>query len=909
MTAPRIRVPTLFDEAWDSVIITTYGADLAFYERDLWRQIDRAKNRLIFADGRQVDRRLLAVENTSPLRHVNRTYVLAPMRLPGAAHAKLILLLAEDQGLLAVGSGNLGMGGFASQGECFTTYSWSEEDPQHFHAFVAAKDFLEQVIARGLVDEIVRPRLQQAWRDAPWIFGAADEATSTVRHNLELPLLDQFIDVIDGRPVRELVVHAPFYDHRCSALSELIGRTQPQSLQILLQERITSVDPRRLSEVLSTAPNQVEVRAVQAHERGTFLHAKFVVARLNSSDVCLQGSPNVSTPALLQAGLTGNIEIANLLEATPGAFDHLVSDLVVSADPVDVSSLGLSLAEGDDEPDDDDDAALVRELSWIPPRLTGVFQGEVGSPPGLIVGESTADDVEWHLDAPRDGMTPFSAILGESAAAELSSVAAVAFVFDSDRRTVPAYPYHLNALIALSSGQGRTDLLKQAGDFDLDDEELEKLLVQLDEVLIVDGRSLWRMLKRKVPEPADDEESVSLLYDDLDWDAIRSHPKLAQYRAWDQRGHADPTGLGILLGSIADRFRSEVRQRRGEGAAGEIETETAGDSLDDLAKTIEAEDEETAEAEQAEVERRWMSARTRARRQFRSFVKRFVTGLTDIEFTRLVGPSVIVPSYVVFNHLCWKLAQLDLIDRPFVVDAQVELWRFFWGDSDGSGYLATMSEAEQLASIDILDAHCAEAVLLASMHQAYDIAWELEDEDVVRVRDEWRVILTHDLGGVGRTSVQDAAAVSGTGPDPLPLVDFVAQLTGLAAYTPDHEILTAVAEIVGCRASAVSRTRRKVHRGGLGDEIVKVFEISDPVVELDSSTALRLVSELARLLPEEQYLRVSHSKTGTVAFADYELGVGIRYDPRTDEEFEFDPPVASTQSWDAAVERLQALAA
>lgn len=128
--APRVKLPKLFDEEpWDSVIIATYGADLAFYERDLWRQIDYAKNRLIFADGRQIQRSILATENTSPLRHVNRSYILAPIRLSGAAHAKLLLLLAEDRGLLAVGSGNLRMDGYASQGECFTTYRWSEEDP------------------------------------------------------------------------------------------------------------------------------------------------------------------------------------------------------------------------------------------------------------------------------------------------------------------------------------------------------------------------------------------------------------------------------------------------------------------------------------------------------------------------------------------------------------------------------------------------------------------------------------------------------------------------------------------------------------------------------------------------------------------------------------------------------------
>ncbi len=908
MTEPRIRIPTMFDEAWDSIIITTYGADLAFYERDLWRQIRGARNRLILADGRQVQRRLLAAEGTSPLRHVNRSYVLAPVRTVGAAHAKLILLLAEDRGLLAVGSGNLGMSGYASQGECFTTYRWSEENPQHLPEFAAAKAFLEEVSDRGLVDGIVKPRLQQAWQDAPWIYGALGDGTSTVLHNLEEPLLDQLIDLIDGRPVSEVVVHAPFYDHQCRAISELISRIQPQSLKILLQERMTSVDPARLSEVLSEASSQVEVRAVQARDRGTFLHAKFVIARLSSSDVCLQGSPNMSTPALLQNGLAGNIEIANLLEGTSGVFDHLVSELDVSADPVNVSSLGLSLSEDDDE-SDDDYAPPVWELSWVPPQLTGVFQGVVNTPPDLIIGRSITDEIEWHLEVLKNGTTRFTAILGESAAAEFDRVAAATFVFDSDLRTAPAYPFHINALIALSSGQGRTDLLKQAGDFDLDDEDLEQLLAQLDEVLIVDGRSLWRMLKRKVPEPADDEESVTLCYDDLDWDAIRSHPKLAQYGAWDQRGQADPTGLGILLGSISDRFRSEVRQRSGEGAADEIKADTGGDPLDDLAETIDAEDEETAEAEQAEAEHRRMNARTRIRRQFRSFVKRFVRGLTDIEFTRLVGPSVIVPSYVVFNHLCWKLAQLDLIDRRFVVDAQIELWKFFWGDADGPGYLMTMSEAEQLASIEILDDHDAEAVLLASVYQSYGIARGFEDADVVRVRDQWRLFLTHDLGGVGTASVQDAAVVSGTGPDPLPLADFIAHLAGLAEYAPASEIISSVAEIVGSRTSAVSRKSRKVNRGELGECFVEVFEFSDPHVELDLSTTLRLFSELARLFPEEKYLRVKHAQTGTVAFADYELGHGLLYDLQIDEESKFDPPSPSTYPWDAAVNRLRTFAA
>ncbi len=300
MTTPRIKVPTLFDGDWDSVLICTYGADLAFYERDLWRQLERARNRIVLADGKQVARKLIDPEGRAQLRQVNRTYVLAPMRIDRAAHAKLILLLREDRGLLAVGSGNLGMTGYASQGECFTTYRWATEEPEHLNAFIAAKDFVTAILDRRLVDEVIGPRVQQAWRDAPWIYGKATDTSWPVRHNLDRPLLDQFIEMIGDRHVDELVVHAPFYDRQCRALNDLLKRVAPGRIQVLLQERITSVDPKRLARILATSPCAVDVRSVEANEPGTYLHAKFIIARTNGGDVCLQGSPNLSSPALLE---------------------------------------------------------------------------------------------------------------------------------------------------------------------------------------------------------------------------------------------------------------------------------------------------------------------------------------------------------------------------------------------------------------------------------------------------------------------------------------------------------------------------------------------------------------------------------------------------------------------------------
>ena len=106
MTSPRMRIPTLLDAAWDSALIMTYGADLEFYEQHILPLLNRSRNRVIFSDGRQTARRLTDANDRVQLRGVNRTYVIAPIRANRAAHAKLIMLLSEDQGLLAVGSGN-----------------------------------------------------------------------------------------------------------------------------------------------------------------------------------------------------------------------------------------------------------------------------------------------------------------------------------------------------------------------------------------------------------------------------------------------------------------------------------------------------------------------------------------------------------------------------------------------------------------------------------------------------------------------------------------------------------------------------------------------------------------------------------------------------------------------------------
>src|ERR1035438_5045049 len=143
--AGRIVIPDLFAGVWDASVVSTYGADLHFFERDLLRQMDRIGNRVVLADNTQINRSFSRGPQARQLHQVNRTYLLAPIRVAQAAHVKFIMMLNGIQGLLAVGSGNLSMSGYASQGEIFNIYHYTSDDKEFLPAFLAVKEYLDEI--------------------------------------------------------------------------------------------------------------------------------------------------------------------------------------------------------------------------------------------------------------------------------------------------------------------------------------------------------------------------------------------------------------------------------------------------------------------------------------------------------------------------------------------------------------------------------------------------------------------------------------------------------------------------------------------------------------------------------------------------------------------------------------------
>jgi hypothetical protein len=440
----------------------------------------------------------------------------------------------------------------------------------------------------------------------------------------------------------------------------------------------------------------------------------------------------------------------------------------------------------------------------------------------------------------------------------------------------------------------RVDLLQEAGALDLNDRELEELLAELDRVLIVDGRSLWRLAHSETEEEASEGPDIRLSYEDLDWDRIGEQPAFRQYQGASARAQLAPTELGILLKALTDRFRSDVR--RGLGA--EIDDDNDIDDLDIEQELEDAEEaDERSSADEDGLPRR-QAARTRVRRLWRNFVRRFVEGLDDSEFVMSVGSSVILPSYIVFNHLCRRLRAVDLIDAEYLTEAQVRLWTFMWGDGDSGGYLAELPGDERDVARVLLDEHDDLPALLAAVDDAYWHLWK-SDADVRPLRDAWRSFLSNSSWRPHAGAMEQAAAVAmHIDGDQGELLD---DLVELAEHTEAFELRGEIAATLRVPASQVFEKLGAVMRGKT-QEVHPYFSVDETTFTLTPELAASALAAWRAIDSEATYFRLK--APNAVAVLDLDNDVYVFFDLEDDREIELRPASCPPGPWQTGLDQL-----
>lgn len=896
----RLRVPDLLRGGeWEHALVLTYSLDLSFYERDLGRSLTRVPNRVVLADARRLAEHFDDIARGGEGLHgANVAYAVASLTAARAAHAKVVLLATQGSGLAIVGSGNLTLTGYASQGEQFCVYRYDGRQNQ-LPPFTAVRQLLDGMAARGWIDEHALWHLDQIWAGAPWLGATIPPGMPMpVRHNLDASLLSQLAERIGGHRVGEVVVHAPFYDPACAALGRLLGQVAPSSVRILVQEHETSADPDALARVLNGYPGRAAVHAVSAPEAGTYLHAKFVLARTGEEDIVLSGSANMSLSGLCSTAASGNVEVGNLLTGPPGSFDYLLDGLTIGPPADDPAALPVAL-----RPDHGPrpDQVTLRTARWQDGILTVVADRDLPTAEHvrLRVGETTSEDAAPDIG----GAVAIFRLAGTVAGQALGRAVPVALLLRGDdgtwAATTPTWPYHVDALRSRLARSADHEVLRGAGSLPADEEDLLDLLEELQRSLVPDFETAWRLARRD-PAPAGRDEDMGepASLSDIDFELLRRHPRVAQYlSSGPRRGGNEPTDLQVILSAIARHFAGTpdaAAQRGGTADAGDIE---GGRSADDT-------DQGT------EQERRRLSAQARNRLAWQRFITRYLDGLSDPRFLELAGPVMLARNAAVFNHLLTLLLQRGSIRDDFGISGQLRLWHFLWGQApDNLGLVGGLDE-ESLAAVTgvFAEAHTL-GMVLAALCWSYVLAEDIaRDGQALALRDFWRHLLTHPQGGINDDVLLDAAAeLALDQADPLAALGEA--LLELATVGSADEVLDVVAAAFGSQRARCRTEQATVIRASPFDDKVKGRKIVTPVLIIDDEHAVadagRASAALTAWLTAEQreYYRIHLPWQHATVVAD--PGLGVYWLRTRDGTQQLPEPSGEKPLWLTAAEQLR----
>ena len=863
---PSVVIPELLQGQWTTTLICTFGVNLTFFETRLMSQLAQVPLRIILADDQRLASTLGEAARTGQ-RHrlANKAYVAAPIRHPRAAHGKLMLLLGPESGRLIIGSGNLGYDGYASPGELWHVFAYSDDRPQHLNEFAAARSFIDGLADRQLLDPPVVELLHTAWGKATWL-PHEPRAPATIYSNLDHPLIKQLSDLAPD-PVTELVAHAPFHDADCAALQELITTFKPEQVRLLVTDA-TSADPATIKQTLGGGTNRIIELVHVKDEPAAYLHAKWVHLIHPDTETLLTGSANLSRSALLRSSSNGNIEIGVVSTGPAGTFDGLYAHL--QRERVnDVSSLGISY-QGSSEDDTDDVASYLVAL-WS--RLDGDILSITFSdviPEGMTV--SLEDHAGRALVAVSTSIHGATVIvqLDKESADWLADGGRVSVRIDSDHDQVRfTWPYQLSHLRGRLDKAGQRERLPSIGNLPEQDAELYELLRELDQTLIIDRESAWRTAKPDGGRKDDDGEPESVRWQDLDWERVRRDPRYDGYFTRRRAAGLPPTDIQVILAAIAGRLGD-----LGMGTA-RPDTEDEEDLAHEGDAGLSSESEDTDEELEDELARRRLPVSTRTRMAFDRFIRRYTSALTDSAFIDELGPIPAATNAVIFDHLLSRLLERASVSPRWAIDAQIATWRFLWRNDHLSSVTEDPDDETGEAIRHVLSDAGARVTTLRGLVASLDYA--VEDDTKIALRNTARHLLTDVRFGL------DAALLSKAAGGHTMASGFLGALSQSAEPITAGEIIEYVLAPYGIpRSSAEWRTERirRVGRGKASGYRSTTFVIGTRVEGLSVQRAHEVLERVAAAAyfarHDTTYVRARFEGNGkAVAYWDQDTKSGV----------------------------------
>ena len=701
-SSPSLDLKEVFVSGrWREAVLLTYSFDLPFFEAYLLPTMVRngCRSIAVAACSQRLSERLHEWIDAQEVREAGRSYTLTGGQVPGAFHPKLLLAVGEDGGAVLVGSGNISAFGMASGGELFVLERWrgSEVPDLARDAWRTCREVSRQLLGETLF----AARVDALATLAPAL--ALPPATRHLWSNLGEPLLSQLERAIGGRRVDELLLWSPFWDRRLEALAALAERLCPRRITIAVQPDLTSIDGVRLGELIGNRPEiewQVIALTTQAGQGGAragLVHAKGILATLTSGqEVLMTGSPNISVPALIRIASEANLELA-VAQESPGLRLTLFGDdsYVTLCQPVDSDRLTWIESH---------EAALethpASTISLIEARLEG---GTLR----LIVQGALPDGAAALLDSALE----FPLLrAGQAWVVELGNELSprVVQLTWPDGRSNAAIVADIGRLAALARGRDatrHTDL--EALDYG-EDTEILALLDELAQLTLISVHDIGRLLKGRTTPTEHEEQTEAegrgepVELGDIDFDAVRQHPRAAAYESNRADGFEIPR-IQLWLDEIVRQFDA-LRDHQLREVVKPVPTDEGEDEPEHPNETMERQ--------------RWPVSR-RIRTRVRNRLQRYVDGLVHPRLWSLVPADWMAKNYVVFLSLVGRLwdrtadTRTEILPAADLAPLGIRLLTGFWGDDQHHGYWEQLSEDDALATALFFIDHHTDALTMA----------------------------------------------------------------------------------------------------------------------------------------------------------------------------------------------------
>lgn len=241
-------------------------------------------------------------------------------------HPKAIFLAGPEGASLAVGSGNLGHGGWSGNREIWTYFSFPGEGGPAIAAF---RDYLEEVCELAGASDAVRATVIEPFRSEPW---AADlpEPGGLLALPADAPLMDRLLGGLDGPPA-SFDMLAPYFDAEGAAVGQLATRLGVP-MRVLIQHGKEGLS----APAAANLPTNAKILGVApVEEERQTIHAKLYAARYPDHVVMAAGSANCSRAALLSRR-NGNAELMAISRLTPNEYNELLAGIQISDGPPDL---------------------------------------------------------------------------------------------------------------------------------------------------------------------------------------------------------------------------------------------------------------------------------------------------------------------------------------------------------------------------------------------------------------------------------------------------------------------------------------------------------------------------------------------------------------------------------------------